>query len=64
MALGDNLRRTLPWIALSGALLVLTCDVIGRIVNAPFEIPVGNVLGVIGSLFFLYLLLQRRSRVG
>lgn len=64
MALGDNLRRTLPWIALSGALLVLACDVIGRIVNAPFEIPVGNVLGVIGSLFFLYLLLRRRSRVG
>lgn len=64
MALGDNLRRTLPWIAISGSLLVLTCDIIGRVVNAPFEIPVGNVLGVIGSLFFLYLLVRRRSRVG
>lgn len=64
MMLGDNLRRTLPWIALSGALLVLSCDIIGRIVNAPFEIPVGNVLGVIGSAFFLYLLLRRRAHVG
>jgi iron complex transport system permease protein len=64
MAAGDNLRRTLPWIALCGALLVLSCDIVGRIVNAPFEIPVGNVLGVIGSVFFLYLLLRRRARVG
>lgn len=64
MAAGDNLRRTLPWIAFSGALLVLACDIIGRVVNAPFEIPVGNVLGVIGSVFFLYLLLRRRARVG
>lgn len=63
MVMGDNLRRTLPWIALSGALLVLACDIIGRIANAPFEIPVGNVLGIMGSVFFLYLLLRRRARV-
>lgn len=60
---GDSLRRTLPWIALSGAVLVLVCDMIGRVVNAPFEIPVGSVLGVVGSVFFLYLLLRKRSRV-
>lgn len=62
MIAGDSLRRTLPWIALCGAVLVLVCDIVGRVVNAPFEIPVGSVLGVVGGLFFLYLLLGRRSR--
>ncbi|WP_370868961.1 ABC transporter permease [Ectorhizobium quercum] len=62
MIMGDALRRTLPWIALSGAALVLACDIVGRTVNAPYEIPVGTVLGVIGSGFFLYLLLRKQSR--
>ncbi|MBU1312636.1 MAG: ABC transporter permease [Alphaproteobacteria bacterium] len=62
MVMGDRLRHTLPWIALSGATLVLVCDTIGRIVNAPYEIPVGSVLGVVGSLFFLNMLLRRRFR--
>ncbi|MGF9564465.1 ABC transporter permease [Neorhizobium sp. BT27B] len=63
MIMGDNLRRSLPWIGLCGAALVLVCDIIGRVINAPFEIPVGAVLGIVGSLFFLYLLLGRRNRV-
>lgn len=62
MAMGDALRRTLPWIAACGAALVLICDIIGRTINAPFEIPVGTVLGVVGSAFFLYLLLRKQSR--
>lgn len=62
MLMGDSLRRTLPWIAILGAGLVLVCDMIGRIVIAPFEIPVGAVLGVIGSAFFLYLILRRKTR--
>ncbi len=62
MAMGDNLRKSLPWIGLCGAGLILACDIVGRTINAPFEIPVGTVLGVIGSLFFLYLLLKRQSR--
>lgn len=63
MIMGDNLRRSLPWIGLCGAALVLVCDIIGRVINAPFEIPVGAVLGIVGSVFFLYMLLGRRNRV-
>ena len=62
IVMGDKLRHTLPWIALSGAALVLVCDIVGRTVNAPFEVPAGSVLGVIGSLFFLNMLLRRRLR--
>jgi len=60
---GDNLRRTVPWIALSGAGFVLACDIIGRVVRYPYEIPIGVVVGVIGSALFLYLLLRRNAYV-
>lgn len=62
MAMGDNIRRSLPWIALLGAGSVLTCDIIGRLIIYPYEIPIGTVFGVLGSIFFLYLLLRRQSR--
>ncbi|MEG6508950.1 ABC transporter permease [Methyloligella sp. 2.7D] len=63
LALGDNARRSIPWIALAGAGLVLSCDIIGRIVRYPYEIPVGTVLGVVGAAAFLYLLLRRGTRL-
>ena len=62
LAMGDNLRRSLPWMAICGAGLVLACDIAGRIIVAPYEIPAGTVFGVLGSLVFLYLLLGRPSR--
>jgi ABC-type enterochelin transport system, permease component len=64
LAMGDNLRRTLPFVALSGAGLVLACDIAGRLVVAPYEIPVGTVFGVLGSLVFLTLLLRRTGHAG
>lgn len=62
MTIGDNMRRSLPWVALLGAGLVLVCDIFGRLIIRPYEMPIGAVMGVIGSLFFLYLLLRRNSR--
>lgn len=56
---GDNLRRTVPLVAATGALLVLTCDIFGRIVRYPYEIPVGTVLGVVGALVFLAMMPRR-----
>lgn len=56
---GDNLRNSLPWVAGTGALLVLVCDIIGRLIRFPYEIPVGTVLGVVGALIFLALLVRR-----
>ena len=56
LALGDNLRHALPATALAGALFVLVCDIAGRLVRFPYEIPVSTVLGVVGSAVFLALL--------
>lgn len=63
MMIGDNLRKSLPLIAALGAGFVLACDIVGRLILYPYEIPIGTVVGVIGSGFFLYLLLRGRSRV-
>nr|WP_321508532.1 iron chelate uptake ABC transporter family permease subunit [uncultured Celeribacter sp.] len=57
---GENLRRSLPIVALSGAALVLACDIVGRLLRFPYEIPVGTVLGVLGAGLFLWLLHARR----
>jgi iron complex transport system permease protein len=54
--MGDNLRATLPVTAAGGAALVLACDIIGRLVRYPYEVPVGTVLGIVGSALFLWLL--------
>ncbi len=64
LTVGDNLRRALPWVALSGAGFLLACDIVGRVLRFPYEIPVGTVAGVFGSGIFLYLLLRRRARIG
>lgn len=62
MLFGDNVRKSLPWVAFLGAIFVLTCDIIGRLVFYPHEIPLGTVVGIVGSALFLYLLLNRRHR--
>lgn len=61
--MGDNMRGTLPTIAVSGAILVLGCDILGRLVRYPYEIPVGTVMGCVGGIAFLWLLLRRASHV-
>lgn len=63
MLLGDDLRRNLPWVALLGAALLLVCDLIGRTVIAPMEIPASVILGVVGACFFVALITRNRSRV-
>lgn len=64
MAVGDNARRAIPWVAIAGAGFVLACDVLGRLVRYPYEIPVGTVAGVIGCAAFLFLLLKKNARFG
>jgi len=57
--LGDNIRKTLSHTAILGALLVLVCDLFGRIVIYPYEVSVSLIMGVLGSVLFLWLLLRR-----
>lgn len=61
LVLGDNVRRSVLWVALLGAGITVLCDLLGRLLIAPYEIPVGTVLGVLGSGLFLVLILRRRK---
>jgi len=62
MMIGDNLRRSVPWTATLGAGFVLSCDILGRSVNQPFEIPVGPIIGIAGSVIFLFILKRGAAR--
>ncbi|MBK0422355.1 iron chelate uptake ABC transporter family permease subunit [Leucobacter sp. CSA2] len=60
MIRGDNVRGNLPWVCLGGIALVAVCDLVGRTIRLPFEIPVSLILGTIGAVVFIVLLLRRR----
>ncbi len=62
LMVGDNMRVTVPWVAALGAFFVLACDIVGRLARYPYEIPIGVVVGVVGSAMFLYLLLRQQGR--
>ncbi|HFI5639213.1 TPA: ABC transporter permease [Raoultella planticola] len=64
LMIGDNLRRAVPWTATLGAGFVLSCDIIGRSVIQPFEIPVGPIIGIAGSVIFLFILKRGVARFG
>ena len=56
---GDKIRGTLIDTALFGAVFVLVCDMIGRVVIAPYELPIELIIGILGSLIFIGLLMYR-----
>ena len=56
---GDKIRGSLLDTALFGAIFVLACDMIGRVVIAPYELPIELIVGILGSLLFIGLLFYR-----
>ena len=59
--LGQLAGSRLQESAMTGSILVLTADLLGRVVFAPSEVPVGIVMAFIGAPFFFFLLLRRRK---
>lgn len=49
-------RVLLPAAALLGASFVTLCDLLSRVLFAPYEIPVGILLSFLGGPFFLFLI--------
>lgn len=58
---GDHLKKNLTHTALLGAVFVLFCDILGRIIIYPYEISIGLTVGVLGSAIFIFLLLRRKA---
>lgn len=58
---GRESRYLLPMCAAGGAAFVTVCDTVARVAFAPFEVPVGILLNVLGGPCFLLLLLNRKG---
>ena len=58
---GKNIRGCVVVSALAGGVLVVLADMLGRIILAPTEVPVGIVMAFVGAPFFIYLLLRRKT---
>lgn len=59
---GSDNRWLYPGCLLMGSTLTVLCDTLSRVLFAPFELPVGILLAVLGGPFFLWLLLGRKGR--
>ncbi|MEH2288139.1 FecCD family ABC transporter permease [Nostoc sp.] len=58
---GGNHQGLIPVAGITGAIIVVLSDFIGRIIFAPIEIPCGIVTAVIGAPYFIYLLIRNRK---
>ena len=58
---GEESGPLLAASALGGAAFVTLCDLLARVLFAPFELPVGVVLAFAGGPFFLWLLFRQRG---
>lgn len=57
---GVDYRYIIPAAALYGALLTVAADLVGRLINRPYETPIGIIFSVIGVPYFLFLARKQR----
>lgn len=58
---GDNVKGSLLDVGLLGSVFLLICDLIGRVVIAPYEVNVSVIVSVLGSFIFLALIIKKRK---
>lgn len=54
--IGSDHKYLLPACIFTGAIFVMLCDTVSRVIFQPTEVPVGIIISAIGAPFFLYLL--------
>lgn len=59
--MGDNMRKILPWTAYWGVILVLFCDILGRVIIFPYEVPISMIISIFGGGVFIYLILRDKK---
>lgn len=59
--IGNESKFLLPMCAVAGAGFVTACDLFARVAFAPYEVPVGILLSMLGGPFFLILLLKQKG---
>lgn len=63
LLVGPDHRILIPASALGGALFLVLCDLLGRVIFAPADLGVGIITSLIGAPYFLFLL-SRSGREG
>ncbi len=58
--IGVDYRYIIPASGLYGALLTVSADLAGRLINKPYETPIGIIFAVVGVPYFLYLARKQR----
>lgn len=58
---GNESGRLLPMCAVTGAGFVTLCDMAARLLFAPYELPVGILMSVVGGPVFLYMLIRHKG---
>lgn len=59
---GPDYRHLVPLSILGGATMLLTADLLARIILAPQELPVGVITALAGAPFFLWVLRRAKER--
>ncbi len=62
MLLGPDHRVLLPASALGGAMFLVFCDSLGRVIMPPAEVRVGIMTALLGTPYFLYLLRRMQKQ--
>lgn len=62
MIFGSDNRVVIPFSALGGAIFLIICDTLARVVVPPSEIPVGIITSIFGVPFFIYLLYKTKKK--
>ncbi len=64
MIVGPDHRILIPASVMAGAIFLVLCDIISRIVMYPGTLPIGIITALIGAPYFIYLLRRRRREIG
>lgn len=57
---GVDYRLILPFSFLFGSILLVYADIVARLINAPYETPIGLFTSIIGVPLFLYMIRKER----
>lgn len=60
---GPDYKRLLPFSAIAGSIFLVLCDTISRTIMPPIEFPIGAITALLGSPFFLYLIVKSKRKV-
>lgn len=61
IVVGLDYRKLMPLSFLYGGIFLVICDGIARTAIKPSELPIGIITSLLGSLFFIFLLINRKK---